>query len=74
MTKYYSEEEIKTKAAIRSSILKMTGSSSRNVSGTLACPVCGGTIRWRIGRTSHVSAVCNTQGCIKWDEKPGRFI
>ena len=35
--------------------------------GEVACPACGGALRWSKARSNgHVHGVCSTAGCLRW--------
>lgn len=39
----------------------------KGVTGTVTCPVCGGTLRYSIAAgNGHVAAACRTEGCQRW--------
>jgi hypothetical protein len=41
----------------------------RLVSGRIDCPVCGaGKLAWGVANNGHISATCETAGCVSWVE------
>lgn len=49
--------------------LKAEGKPTRNVAGSLPCPVCNkGRLGFSIAYNGHCHGTCSTQGCVSWME------
>jgi hypothetical protein len=48
--------------------LKANNKPLRNVSGTIPCPICGGTLGFSIAYNGHCHGHCSAQGCVYWME------
>lgn len=39
----------------------------RGVSGTIPCPICGGTLRYSVAKVNgHIHGSCATPDCVRW--------
>lgn len=49
--------------------LKAEGKPTRNVAGSIPCPICNkGTLGFSIAYNGHCHGTCNTHGCVSWME------
>lgn len=62
------ENTVKARQAIIAE-LKAHDRQTRNVSGTIPCPICNsGTLRFSIAYNGHCHGTCSTSGCVNWME------
>ena len=49
--------------------LKAEGKPTRNVAGSIPCPICNkGTLGFSIAYNGHCHGTCSTVGCVRWME------
>lgn len=47
--------------------VKAATHGERGVSGSIACPICGGQLRYSVARSNgHIWGACVTPDCVRW--------
>ncbi len=47
-------------------IRKKHPSQRKGVGGSIACPVCGKTLKYSVASNGHIWGKCMTDGCLRW--------
>lgn len=55
-------------AVLRARVAVLEAGAKPGTAGETECPVCKGTLVWRMASNKHIHARCETVGCVAWME------